>query len=180
MILLRRHLLRLGGCAAASLTLVPCQGRGEQLHSLAEAMRVNPPKEVSQLTLPGLDGKTLAIRDFTGRIVVLNFWATWCPPCVQELPALNRLAAGEKDFAVIAASCDHGGAAVVKPFLAAHGITRLIPALDPHGAIGRDLGVAGFPTTLIIGRNGKIRAVMAGPAAWDVDVTAIRGLAALG
>jgi thiol-disulfide isomerase/thioredoxin len=114
--------------------------------------------------------------DWRGRIVVLNFWATWCIPCVAELPSLDRLAASAPDFAVLAVSADRTGAEVVSPFLKAHGIAHLTTLLDPHMAAGQAFGVAGFPTTLVIDASGRLRGRLEGPADWAVAAGEIRGL----
>lgn len=94
------------------------------------------------------------------------------------MPALDRLAAANPDMAVLAASSDRGGAQTVRPFLASRQVSHLTPLLDPKGAGGRSLGVAGFPTTLLIDRAMRLRAVMSGPVAWDSEAAEIRRLTA--
>ncbi len=172
-LLYRRALL-----AGLTLTpvLLPRKARAEQLHPLTEATRSKPPKPLPAAKFATLDGKVATLAPYLGRIVVLNFWATWCPPCVAELPALDTLAALAPDITVLAASSDHGGADVVRPFATAHAITHLTLLLDAHGAIGRNFDVQGFPTTLIIDRLGLLRATMVGPAAWDTEAAGIRAL----
>jgi thiol-disulfide isomerase/thioredoxin len=112
-----------------------------------------------------------AIKDFKGKIVILNLWATWCAPCVKEMPSLERLAARlpPDRFAVVAVSQDKGGAAIARPFLDRIGVRRLPLYLDPNGRVSRDLGVRGFPTTILIARNGTVLAKLEGPAEWDSE-----------
>lgn len=115
------------------------------------------------------------IDAFKGRIVILNFWATWCAPCVKEMPSLEWLAArlpAEK-FAVIAVSQDQGGASIAKPFLDRIGVRRLPLYVDPNGRLSRDLGVRGLPTTVVIAQDGTVLGKMEGAAEWDAkDVVA--------
>ena len=112
--------------------------------------------------------------------MVLNLWATWCPPCVAEMPALDRLqgAVMSDGIAVLPLSSDRGGNAQVQSFYAARGITRLGVWLDPRGAAGRALGVRGLPTTVLIDPRGRERARLEGAAEWDAPemVDAIRRL----
>jgi thiol-disulfide isomerase/thioredoxin len=113
---------------------------------------------------------------------VVNLWATWCPPCVAEMPALDRLAGvlAEERITVLALSSDRGGREVVQAFYARLGLERLGIWLDPRGAAARGAGARGLPTTLIIDRDGMERARLAGEAAWDAAplVAAVRRLVA--
>lgn len=128
--------------------------------------------------------RTLAHPDFAGRGVVLNLWATWCAPCVAEMPALDRLAealAGE-GVVVLALSADRGGAEVVRPFYARVGLRHLGVWLDRGGAAGRALGARGLPTTILVDGAGRERARAVGDLAWDAPeaVAAVRRLVAPG
>ena len=115
-------------------------------------------------------GKTLA--DYAGRPVLLNFWATWCMPCVAELPALNRLAAARPDLAVLPLSSDRQGAPVVSRFYEAHGIDHLPLLLDPRGDAQHALAARGIPTTLAIARDGRVVARAEGGVGWDSEAVA--------
>jgi thiol-disulfide isomerase/thioredoxin len=150
---------------------------GVAMRPLSDIERVSPPGALPDVACPTLDGASKhLVGDWRGRIVVLNFWATWCIPCVAELPALDRLAAEEPGFAVLAVSADRAGADVVSPFLKAHGIAHLTTLLDPHMAVGQTFGVAGFPTTLVIDPSGRLRGRLEGPADWAAAAATIRSM----
>lgn len=127
-------------------------------------------------------GNAQEVADFRGQGLVLNLWATWCPPCVAEMPALDRLARmlAPDGILVLPLSSDRGGLPVVQAFYERTGVKALGIWLDPRGAAGRALGARGLPTTLIIDRGGRERARLEGDAAWDAPdfVSAIRRLVA--
>ncbi|MBR0655144.1 TlpA family protein disulfide reductase [Roseomonas arctica] len=126
------------------------------------------------------DGVARRVADFGGQGLLLNFWATWCPPCVAEMPALDRLQAALKPegFSVLALSSDRGGRAQVAPFYARVELSHLGIWLDPRGAAGRALSVRGLPTSVIVDREGREVARLEGAASWDAPdmVAAIRDL----
>ena len=135
------------------------------MRPLSDIVAAKPPTTLPPARFTTLDGAAKTLADYSGKPVVLNVWATWCIPCVAELPELDRLAASGT-VTVLAVSADRGGAAAVKPFAAAHHITHLTLLLDPGNAAVQALGVAGFPTTLLIGADGTLRGTLEGPAAW--------------
>ena len=134
---------------------------------------VQPKERVPFPNIPFLDehGTTKTIAFFRGKVVVLNFWATWCPPCVKEIPSLQRLEQRlpREAYAVLAISQDKGGVAVVKTFLQRIGATDFPLYVDPKGQLYRDLGIRGLPTTIVVGNDGFVEARMEGPAEWDKD-----------
>jgi thiol-disulfide isomerase/thioredoxin len=195
---IRRRRLLAGGAAAVSAGAIglaawragkssrvrDALGIGEPplLQDAAALKPTEPPALVADAALLDAAGIAHTLSSFTGSGLVLNFWATWCQPCVVEMPALEDLArrVGGENIVVLAASSDRGGAATVSRFFAAHRIEGLTVWLDPDGAAGRALGTEGItPTTLIIDRAGRERARLEGPALWDSDamVTAVRRLA---
>lgn len=111
------------------------------------------------------EGGELITASMKGRPLLLNFWATWCPPCVRELPELDAFHAAHEaeGFAVIGAAVDEGGAAAVKPFVERHklGYPVVLASAETQGLFGGvpmdPTGPAGFPlpTTFIIGRDGR-------------------------
>jgi thiol-disulfide isomerase/thioredoxin len=115
-----------------------------------------------------MEGMPVSLADFRGRVILLNFWATWCAPCVAEMPSLDRLEAmlGGKDFTVIALSEDLSPTAI-GPFFSEHGLTRLRRYHDPAGALARAFSLRGLPTTVLIDREGRVLGRFEGPAEWD-------------
>ncbi|MBP0466961.1 TlpA family protein disulfide reductase [Roseomonas sp. PWR1] len=136
------------------------------------------------LTFTDAEGKAFTLADFAGRGLVINLWATWCPPCVREMPALDRLAVtlSRDGVLVLPLSSDRGGAPVVQAFYERTQLRTLRVWLDPRGAAARALGARGLPTTVIVDRGGRERARLEGDAEWDAPefVAAIRRLTARG
>jgi thiol-disulfide isomerase/thioredoxin len=122
----------------------------------------------------------LALPDYAGQGVLVNFWATWCAPCVAEMPSLAALAAALAPHRVVVlpVSSDRGGAPVVTKWYADRQIEGLPVLLDAKGAMARAWGVRGLPTSVVIDRQGREVARLEGAVDWagpDV-VAAIRGL----
>lgn len=154
--------------APSASPLPPDEQAGVEMRGLDAIVPSHPPASLPPVSFHTMDGGTVSLADYAGRGVLLNLWATWCVPCVAELPGLDRLAAAAgTGLAVVAVATDRGGAAVVRPFLAAHGITHLTVLLDASNDAVHALEVAGFPTTLLIGADGKLRGTLQGPAAWE-------------
>jgi thiol-disulfide isomerase/thioredoxin len=126
----------------------------------------SPPPETPFL-VDGEGERTLA--DFAGRALLVNLWATWCAPCVTEMPALDRLSAQVKDdnIAVLPLSADREGAPVIKAFFAANGISHLPVMVDRMGKVARALAVPGLPTTVLYDREGREVGRVIGIAEWD-------------
>jgi len=123
---------------------------------------------VPELQFTTADGTVRTLADYAGQGIVLNLWATWCVPCVAEMPELDamaRLLASDR-VAVLALSSDRGGAAPVERFYREKGIQTLPILLDPRGDAARALGARGIPTTLLIDRAGKERGRFEGAADW--------------
>ena len=115
------------------------------------------------------EGRKTDLSDFAGRTVLLNLWATWCAPCVKEMPSLDRLQAalGGRDFQVVTLSVDRGGRDTVEPFLKKLGVQNLGLYLDPPNASMSALGLRGLPTTLLVGPDGLEIGRIEGEVAWD-------------
>jgi len=114
-------------------------------------------------------GEEITLADFKGRAVLLNLWATWCAPCVKELPSLARLQAkrGGDGFTVIALNLDRPGKANIPEFLKENGASGLEPFADPTLKMMRALRVGGLPSTILIGPDGREIARREGEADWD-------------
>jgi thiol-disulfide isomerase/thioredoxin len=113
-------------------------------------------------------GTPKTLHDFAGKVVLLNIWATWCVPCREEMPALDKLEEklGGKDFAVVAVNIDKGGAEKAAAFLKETGATHLPLYTDPTGKVFATLKAVGMPTTLVLDRKGREIARLVGPADW--------------
>ena len=163
----RRLLLAAGGTLAAGLAAR--KPRAAELDPLSQVLKlVSPPVRLPDIAFQTADGTLHHLSDFKGHGMVVNLWATWCAPCVAELPALSTLshALAPQDIAVLPLSSDRGGAKAVRAFFDAHDITGLPVLLDPKGAATEAWGAAGIPVTVIIDRNGMERARLEGPADW--------------
>ncbi len=112
-------------------------------------------------TLQALDGSTFRLSEQRGKPVVLNFWATWCGPCQNELPAIQKAAEHFGDDVVFAGVDQGEKAEVVQSFADKLGLTFTIP-MDADGAIGYNYGVQGLPTTFFIDRNGVVQSLWMG------------------
>lgn len=127
------------------------------------------PQAVPELRFKDGDGQPVSLADFRGKVVLLNIWATWCGPCREEMPTLDRLQSelGGPDFQVVALSIDRAGLGVVSEFYDEIGIEHLAKYIDESGKTSRQLGAVGLPTTLLIDREGREIARHVGPAEWD-------------
>ncbi len=147
-----------------------------QMRPFSEIARCVPPRLLPAASFKTLDGNIKTLADFRGKPVVLNFWATWCIPCVAELPELDHLAGSDTGLIVLAVSADRGGAGTVTPFLSAHHITQATVLLDQSSDAVHALGVVGFPTTLLIDATGHLRGTLEGPASWAAGAPAIAAI----
>jgi len=120
--------------------------------------------------LNDLWGRPYRLADFRGKVVFLNLWATWCPPCRMEMPAMEQLhqRLKGKDFVMLAVSEDDEGAATVRSFVEKMGITFPV-LLDPTGTLPPRYGVTGYPETFIIDRDGHVIQHTIGPDDWESE-----------
>jgi thiol-disulfide isomerase/thioredoxin len=111
----------------------------------------------------------MTLADFKGKVVLLNIWATWCPPCVHEMPTLDKLQKllGGKNFAVVPLSVDKGGIYTVKSFYDDNFISHLPIYVDPTTQVLDTLSILGTPTTILINKQGEEIARTMGPEDWD-------------
>jgi len=158
--------------ASLVLLLAACQSPPPALLPVGASL---PP-----LLLEGLDGGTLASADWRGRTVVLNLWATWCVPCREEMPALERLSRGldPAHYRVIGVSLDTDRN-LVREFALRYGVTFAL-AIDPDGQSLKALRSRVLPDTLLIAPDGRLAGRVQGGAAWDSDEMRGRVLAASG
>lgn len=132
-------------------------------------VHASAPRQLPELRFTDAAGKELSIEDFRGRMVLLNIWATWCTPCREEMPALDRLQAqlGGPEFEVVALSVDQQGAGPVRKFFSEVGIKALERYIDPSAQAAFKLGAVGLPATLLVDRRGREIGRHVGPAEWD-------------
>jgi cytochrome c biogenesis protein CcmG/thiol:disulfide interchange protein DsbE len=107
--------------------------------------------------LPDVQGHVVRLSDLRGRPVLLNFWATWCSPCREEMPSMNALYKDyqAKGLAMVAIAIDDGGKRVVAPFIQAYGLTFPV-LLDPQNMLGTRLQMLGIPTSYLLDKRGRI------------------------
>ena len=119
-------------------------------------------------------GNQVSLERFRGNIVVLNLWATWCTPCLAEMPMLDRLQQQLKGVGVvvIALSIDRDGSTAVREFFNRNGIRHLAVYVDPTMRAQSTLTTFGLPTTILIDKQGRERGRLVGPAEWD-DASAV-------
>ncbi len=151
--------------------LAPRKPQARELPDLSGLVLADPPRPLPELAFQDEHGASRTLTDARGKGLVLNLWATWCAPCVAELPELDRLAAAlhEAGIAVWAASSDQGEAGRVRQFYQTHDIRDLPVLLDPEGRGGQTLGIGGIPTTILIEATGRERARLEGAAAWGSE-----------
>lgn len=124
---------------------------------------------VPEISFQDATGRTLSLKDFAGKVVMVNFWATWCGPCVEEMPSLNRLVNrfAAQGLAVVAISQDRGGLNTVQPFFIQQQLTALPLYLDKTTQSGAAFKLRGLPTTVILSREGKELGRIEGSVDWD-------------
>lgn len=127
------------------------------------------PRQLPELPFEDGEGRKRTLAQFRDKVVLLNIWATWCAPCREEMPALDRLQRnhGGPDFEVVALSIDSAGASVVKRFYEEVGVRSLAIYIDPTMRTTATLAAVGVPTTLLIDRQGRELGRRTGPAEWD-------------
>jgi thiol-disulfide isomerase/thioredoxin len=127
------------------------------------------PQSLPDITFLDGAGKEVSLASFRGKTVLLNLWATWCAPCREEMPALERLqkALGSDKFEVVALAIDKAGLDGARKFLDDNAIKGLALFADPTARNGTKLKVIGMPTTILIDAEGREIGRLVGPAAWD-------------
>lgn len=129
------------------------------------------PEPLDEVSFVNGTGDTQSLKDWKGRVVLLNLWATWCAPCRKEMPALARLQKdlGSKDFEVVALAVDRAGVDAARKFLGSIDASALALYVDSTARSGTALKAVGMPTTLLIDRQGREIGRLTGPAEWDSE-----------
>lgn len=123
----------------------------------------------AEFTLPDLNGRPVSLAQFRGKLVFLNLWTTWCPPCRMEMPAMERLYQRLRDRGLVVLAVnqdDERTASEVPRFVRERQLTFPV-LLDPQGTLSTRYGVTGYPETFLIDREGKVIRHYIGPDEWD-------------
>ncbi|NOT71165.1 MAG: TlpA family protein disulfide reductase [Hyphomicrobium sp.] len=148
------------------------QARSEpKTGQMAAFVTKKTPEALPDIAFNDASGKQIKLSDFKGRAVLLNLWATWCAPCREEMPSLDRLqvALGSDKFEVVALSIDRQGVEASKKFLDEVKAKALKLYVDATAKQGTALKIVGMPTTILIGKDGLEIGRLAGPAEWDSE-----------
>jgi thiol-disulfide isomerase/thioredoxin len=115
------------------------------------------------------DGNEITLHDFGDKVVLLNLWATWCAPCIREMPSLDRLQAalGGDRFQVVAVSVDRRGVEAVRPYFQRLEIANLSIYVEPTNQLANALGLQVLPSTIVVGPRGLMRGHIIGAVEWD-------------
>ena len=149
---------------AASNTIAPLLTGW--MKNFTPADRVGPAMKLEVLDQ---NGKIFSLNKFRGKLLLINFWATWCTPCIQEMPSLVTLQKkrGGSDFTVLALSQDFQEWKAIKPFLEKYKLDGIPIYVDSKSAIGIKLKVIGLPTSVLLSPAGKVLGYLKGVAEWD-------------
>jgi thiol-disulfide isomerase/thioredoxin len=161
-----------GGVAISVLLALtapaPTAGESNTSIALGQFSPAAAPLPAPEAAFTDIGGNPAAFADFRGKPVIVNLWATWCEPCLREMPSLERLQeklAGK--LTVAAVSQDRGGEKAVRPFLAKLGLDKVKVYLDPKSEVGKAFGVRGLPTSIVLDAVGREIGRVEGAAEWD-------------
>lgn len=146
-------------------------------NNMSQFIFERPVSAAPNTTVQLIDGSSLNLQQFRGKVALVSFWATWCQPCAIELPSLDRLAASADPsrLAIVAVSIDRTGSEAAIPFARSHGLTHLLIAMDPNqrlGTIGDDaspkeaMQISALPITYLIDRENRVIGYIPGITDW--------------
>ncbi len=148
--------------AAAAIVWLAAVPAGHAVPAVSTAARVAP-----NFSLKDLNGKVRHLTNYRGKLVIVNFWATWCPPCLIEIPSMERTYEKFKDRGFVILGVEVGeGWSIVQPFAAQMKITYPI-LLDQNAAVSRKWGMVGLPTSYVIDPHGRLVDVLVGGRDWS-------------
>ena len=125
-------------------------------------------QNISDLKFKDDEGKEISFSDFQDKVLLVNFWATWCAPCIKEMPSLDRLKKKiNKNFDVIAISVDRDGVKKVKDFFNENKITNLGKYFDINNSLAKEMNLIGLPTSFFINKKGDLIGYFQGDMEWD-------------
>ncbi len=145
-------------------------GHAAPEHAEAKTTSTQVGSILPDFELLSLDGKTTKISDLHAKVVLINFWATWCPPCVKEMPSLQRLSDkySAKGLRVVGISLDEDPEVVLEKFLTKNGI-KFSSFTDKKGFLADQFDVSGLPLTVVIDANRKVLLQQKGDEEWDSE-----------
>ena len=151
-----------GMTSADDSAKVPSTDDTEQVTSEKKRGPVAP-----DFTLTGLDGRQVSLSDHKGKVVILNIWATWCPPCIAEAPSLDKFykMMKDEDFELLAVSIDEDGERAVKPFMEKQKLSFPV-LLDPQNRVPRMYRSSKVPESFIIRKDGTLDSKIEGAIDW--------------
>jgi thiol-disulfide isomerase/thioredoxin len=151
----------LGLCAAGALLFYALSGPAGGKPGAKER------KPAPEISLPDVNGRTRTLSEFRGKIVLLDFWATWCEPCLEEIPDLIRFHDAHKDqnFTIVGVAMDAEGVSVVGPFVRQNKMPY--PILISGGDLPAGYNVLGFPSAFLIDKDGNIARTYLGPKSYE-------------
>lgn len=131
--------------------------------------KLSPSPDLAGIVITGAEGEDIDLARYKGKALLINVWATWCAPCVAEMPSLNRLEAklGGDKFAVVPIAVDEQSLDKVKAFIADHQLDKLPVLLDVNRAVDKVVRITVLPTSLLVSPEGKIVARFTGDNKWD-------------
>ena len=176
MISISRRTILAGGATLAAALAPRKPWAARELPDLAAVLKpTNPPADLPAASFFDAAGKEHRLAEFGGSGMVVNLWATWCAPCVAEMPSLAELsvALAPHDIAVMPLSSDRGGADTVRQWYKDHNVTALPVLTDPKGTLARAWDARGLPTTVIVDRHGREVARLEGGADWSKPESAM-------
>ncbi len=159
--------------AAMRRTTPPAAEPPQHVANIEQAIKdldlIRPPRQklADDFTLETAEGGRFRLSEQRGKVVFINFWATWCPPCREEMPAMERLHTRYKKdgFVMLAVSVDADRRAVT-PFIDEHKFTFAV-GLDPKMELANAYSVRGLPASFVVDRQGHLTALALGPRGWD-------------
>ena len=158
-----------GAALVACCAFVPAAAYAADLPPLSHSLTMQAPKPAPALKLKDLDGKTLDLAQLKGKVVLINFWATWCPPCRREMPSMERLSQAFKGQPLVVLAVDVGeDPDTIEAFNSQLDTVPTFPILlDTRSRTMQSWKVAGLPTTFLVDKRGRIVASAIGGREFD-------------
>jgi thiol-disulfide isomerase/thioredoxin len=159
----------LGGACVLIVLSVTAAGSASDQDAFKSLSLIRPsrPQAAKDFSVSSPEGRTIKLADYRGKVVFLNFWATWCPPCREEMPAMERLYQKYRGrgLVVLAISVDHD-TEVVGPFVRKYKFSFVV-GQDPEMALAQRYGVRALPSSFFLDKGGQVAALAIGPRDWD-------------